>query len=66
MLNLSIDRDCPDNSDEDEDRHNCQNRPCRSNEFRCESGVRGRVHTKCIRKGLVCDGYLNFTILRVY
>ena len=50
------DRDCPDNSDEDEDRHNCQNRECHSNEFKCESGVRGRVHTKCIRRGQVCDG----------
>jgi hypothetical protein len=33
------------------------NRACRSDEFRCESGVRGRNTTKCIRRGMVCDGW---------
>ncbi len=50
------DRDCLDNSDEDEERHNCLNRPCKADEFRCESGVKGRARTKCIRRGLLCDG----------
>jgi hypothetical protein len=45
-----------DNSDEDEERHNCLNRPCKADEFRCESGVKGRARTKCIRRGLLCDG----------
>ena len=51
------DNDCGDNSDEDVNRHNCLDRPCRSGEFRCESGVRSRNSTKCIRANLRCDGY---------
>ena len=51
------DRDCADNSDEDVERHNCLDRECKEGEFRCESGVRGRPTTKCIRIGSTCDGY---------
>lgn len=50
-----LDRDCLDGSDEDEEYHNCQNRQCKSDEFRCESGVRNRPHTKCIKIGQTCD-----------
>lgn len=58
-LSINVDRDCgsEDNSDEDSNRHNCLDRPCRPGEFRCESGVRSRNTTKCIRMGLACDGY---------
>lgn len=52
-----LDFDCPDGSDESEEKHNCLDRPCRENEFKCDSGVRNRLHTKCIRLSAVCDGY---------